>query len=616
MTKRIPSESTAQATVKKESETTQSAPPAASAFGNSSATEPARMPREQWAVHFKLAIWISAIAVVALGLSLPAFVRGPLLSAHDTREHIHYGEHFAEQFWRGEFYPRWLLNMNHGLGSPSLFVYPPLPSYVYTLLLPVTSFLHLDAYVVGGYLCLFTSGLCAFLWVRTIANQRVSFIVAALYMLLPYHLAIDFYRRGALAECWALAWMPLVLYFTTRVVKKKRGALAGLAVAFALLIVSHLISVLIFCTVPILLALMMAERGKRARAVLSVVGGFALGTAVSAGYLLPALVSAKYFPVSRLGYLTDTSIRLNLLWFGKRLLTGPAVFIHAVSLATVDTALFIAFSGFMSLRTGPRCRQPQTLAWLAICVVSLFLMSSRSFRLWKALPPVTGAVQFPWRLDILLCIAVLPLSAFLLSDLCGKERFRVSIAAIVMLFAATWFGGYIACLRRYSIPPHYNGPVIDSDGWFWAWEPPGTDQASAFQASLGPRARLIAGGGTVVVLSWKPRKIEVQTDCTTSGTLMINQFYYPKWEAQLVRDGTALHVWPAFPQGLLEVQVPPGHQQVLLEIPRQATEQVGNWTSALGLFACIAILASSLVRARPQPQLAAARHEASETTKK
>jgi hypothetical protein len=553
------------------------------------------------------------ICVTALVLSIPFFVRGPLLSAHDTRQHIHFGEHFAEQFWQGEFYPRWLLNMNHGLGSPSLFIYPPFPSYVYALLLPVAAFIHMDAYVAGAYLCLLTSGLCAFLWIRTMADERVSCIVAMIYMFFPYHLTIDFFLRGALPECWALAWLPLVLYFTTQAAKMRRGAVAGLAFAFALLIVSHLISVLIASALPILLAITVAERGKRARALIPVVGGLALGAGISAAYLVPALVSAKYFPVSRLDYLTDWSIRSHLLSFGMGLLTGPSVFIRAASLATADMALFIAFCALVTWKNGSRNRQRQTLMWLAICAVSLFFMLTPSFRFWKALPLLTSAIQFPWRLDILLCIAALPLSAFLLTDLYRKTRFRVHVIAIVALFAGTWLAGYVACLNRYAVPPYYTGAVNEQDGWFSAWTPFGMNQASALQASEGPRARFISGRGSVAVLSWKPRQIRMRTECDSCGPLMISQFYYPKWQAKLIPDGRVLDVGPALPQGLLEVQVPPGQHQVLMEIPRQVDEEVGNSMSALSVVAMVAILAFSLARARCPPRPEDAHTEAVET---
>ena len=221
---------------------------------------------------FRWASDVLVLAIAALVLSWPLFVHGPMLSGHDTKEHINFGKYFAEQFWEGDLYPRWLLNMNHGLGSPSLFVYPPLPAYVYALLLPVAKILHLDAFCLGEYLCLLTSGLSAFFWMTTLAGRRVSLVVATLYMLMPYHLAVDFYRRGALAESWALAWIPLVLYFTTQAVRKKRYAIAGLALAYALLIVSHLISVLLFSALPLLLALTIAERGRKARALWTVIG--------------------------------------------------------------------------------------------------------------------------------------------------------------------------------------------------------------------------------------------------------------------------------------------------------------------------------------------------------
>ncbi len=188
------------------------------------------------------------------------------------------------------------------LGSPNFFVYPPLPSYVYTLLEPVGKALHFDAFNVAVFLCLLLSGIFAFLWISTMASRQISLIVACLYMLLPYHVSIDFYRRMALSECWGLTWMPLVLYFTVQVVKRKRGAILGLAVAYLLLILSHLMCVLMFSFIPLLLALTLSESGRRVRSLAAVIAGLSLGTGLSAFYLFPALAHSKYFPSSALGF--------------------------------------------------------------------------------------------------------------------------------------------------------------------------------------------------------------------------------------------------------------------------------------------------------------------------
>jgi hypothetical protein len=549
--------------------------------------------------------WVKEIlllAAVALVLSLPILVRGPMPSAHDTAEHMDFGKHFAEQFWQGDLYPRWLLNMHHGLGSPTFFIFPPFPSYVYALLLPVAKIIRVDALSLDEYLCLLTSGLCAWRWMTTIASTRVSLIAAVIYMLLPYHLTIDFYRRNALPECWALAWMPLVLYFTTQAVRKKRYAIPGLALAYALLIASHPISVLILSALPPLLALTIAERGRKARALATVIGSLAIGAAVSAAYLLPALANAKYFPASKL----DLPVpREDLLVFGWGLLTGhtwKSQFVQAVSLATADTIFFILLCGFMALKNGPRSRRGQTILWLAVCPIPLFLMSSPSLGLWDALPALRNAVQFPWRFDVILCIAALPLAAFFLTDvLGGSVRARAGFLVIILFFTASWIGGCIYAVRCLALN-HFDNPVgtsvIEADGWFDAWAPSGISPDTAFQVALGPPARFRTGQCTADVLLWKPRRIEVQTNCTAGGPLVVNQFYYPKWEAQLFPGGARLHVEPALPQGLLEVQVPPGCQHVLLEIPRGLDEQVGNWLSVLGILICAVLAASAFARNR------------------
>jgi hypothetical protein len=529
-----------------------------------------------------------------------------MLSGHDTKEHINFGKYFAEQFWEGDLYPRWLLNMNHGLGSPSLFVYPPLPAYVYALLLPVAKILHLDAFCLGEYLCLLTSGLSAFFWMTTLAGRRVSLVVATLYMLMPYHLAVDFYRRGALAESWALAWIPLVLYFTTQAVRKKRYAIAGLALAYALLIVSHLISVLLFSALPLLLALTIAERGRKARALWTVIGGLALGTAVSAAYLVPAFANAKYFPVSRVGGVVYPPEN-QLLVYGKKMFTGDPQtgFVQSVALVTADTVLFIAFCGIMALKNGPRERKKLALFWLAVCPIPFFLVSMPSLAVWKALPWLTTAVQYPWRFDVILCVAALPLAAFLLSDVFRAKRPKWGLLFVVLFFAATWVAGYAAAVKRYALPSGDRALTAnEDDGWLEAWAPAGMDQYSALRASTGPRARFLTGQGAAAVLLWKPRHIEVQTDCMACGPLMVNQFYYPKWKAQLLPQGTPLPVAPALPEGLVEVQAPPGRQKILLEIPYGLDERTGDWLSALGTLVCAVLLGMGFARSRHRPAAA------------
>src|SRR6185437_14476212 len=126
----------------------------------------------------------------------------------------------------------------------------------------------------------------SFLWLRTLVSEKIATICALLYMLMPYHLAIDFYRRCALPECWAMAWMPLVLYFAQNIVRGKRRSEIGLAFAFALMIISHLISVAMFFPIPIILAILLSDKGRRFSAAL---GGRSHGGRHRPGFFLSTL---------------------------------------------------------------------------------------------------------------------------------------------------------------------------------------------------------------------------------------------------------------------------------------------------------------------------------------
>lgn len=531
---------------------------------------------------------ICALGIAAVVLALPMLIYGPMPSGHDTFEHLTFFRNFSQQFWGGELYPRWLLTINHGLGSPTFFLYPPLPVYVSTLLVPAGSVLHFNAFNVAEFLALFSSGICAFLWIRTMASGGVALAAAALYMLLPYHLAVDFYLRNALPECWALAWMPLVLYFTMQVLTRQRGAVAGLAVAYALLILSHLISAFIFSVIPFLVAVTLSTRGRKIRSALFIAEGMLLGAGLSSIYLLPALFHRRYFPISRL----SISLNAHLLHFGGWALFNTfdnQYFIRSVTWALIGTGAFIAFGGAMALKVGCSDRNKQIKLWMAVSAVSIWLMSHFSAPLWTRFPFLFHAVEFPWRFNIVLCLAALPVAAALLSDISWPLSVRRGLSlAFVLLLAVVWFTKYGEVWKRYDLSPFVHpDPVNTGDGLFMAWEPSGTDSWSALEASVGPRVRFLEGNGTANVLLWEPRHIEFETYGATGGSVMINQFYYPEWRAENVIEVRPLDIKAALPEGLLEVQVPPGHQQVRVEIPLGFAERLGRWVSALCVLLCM-----------------------------
>jgi hypothetical protein len=527
---------------------------------------------------------VCTLALAALLLSFPMVLYGPFPEGHDAPQHLNYARLFSEQFWGGELAPHWLLKLNHGLGSASLFVYPPLPSYVYSLLEPLAQKLHFSAFNTMAFLALFGSGICAFLWISTMASRAVALLTAMLYMLMPYHLAIDFYRRTALSECWALTWIPLFLYFMTQVRREKR-AFAALAAAYALLIFSHLISIVIFSMIPLLVAVTLSGPGRRLRSTLTTSAAMLLGTGLSCVYLLPTLYHTRYFAVSRI-----IVLETNLLHLGRGLFQFQAgAFDRTLRLSVIDTLAFIVFCAVVSFKRALPEQKKQIAVWLAVCTISIFMMSRVSAPVWEKLPFLLFAVEYPWRLNILLCIAALPIAAAFLSQIPWPLTWSRALSLVfLLLFVVTWFISYASVLKDYKSPRSFREDAInESDGFLPAWTIPGMDVTSARQASTESPVRFLSGNGTANVLLWKPRHLKFETSTTTGGWVMINQFYYPEWRAQVDGDARPLPIKPALRQGLLEVQVPPGTQKIRLDIPVGFAERLGRWVSALCVLLCI-----------------------------
>lgn len=531
------------------------------------------------------------LGVAALILALPMLMYGPFPNGDDAHEHLTFDRHFSEQFWAGEFHPTWLTGMNHGLGSASLFVYPPLQSYMHAFTEPISGIFGLDAEKITAYLALFASGICCFLWLHTFCTRQIALGVAVLYMLMPYHLAVDFYKRTALPECWALAWMPLVLFFTAMIMNDRKAAILGLAVAEALLILSHPTSALIFSVVPIVAALIFAGRKRRLPVVWRVAEGMILAAGLCGFYLIPAFACARYFPLDK--YLFPVSALL----ISRRSLFLDSGFSHTVAITAVDTAVVCGLCGVAVLLNGTEESKKKACYWLGICVPVLLMMSSLSEPLWARWHALYVTLQYQFRLNVLLSIAAAAILGIFLDQKVWMRRTGVFItAAVAILAVGTWAYSYWKVWDRYlgastrGYQTFHEDEFSLDDGLFLAWSASGLDEARALQASAGPRVRFSGATGATRVLAWAPRHIEFEAASENGGQVIVNQFYYPLWQARFAGRGELLKTDAAMPEGLVQVRVPPGRAKVVLEIGSGPAEIAGWWTSATCVLLAVSLL--------------------------
>jgi hypothetical protein len=227
-----------------------------------------------------------AIALLAFLLTLPAMLSP--LKLHDSFwiDWV-WVDQFGDQLRQGTLYPRWLPASHDGLGSPVFYYYPPLSFYPAGLLAALG--LTPGAAIVATFGLAFAgSGAAMFLWARGWTPHPLA--ASLFFMAAPYHLA-DFYGRGALAETCAIALIPLLALGLKRIAEGKGPGLA--AIFYAAMIATHLPLALLaslFLVAPYALVL---TRG-RPRALLAFIPALAIGVALSAFYLLPALALEPY----------------------------------------------------------------------------------------------------------------------------------------------------------------------------------------------------------------------------------------------------------------------------------------------------------------------------------
>jgi hypothetical protein len=524
---------------------------------------------------------------------LPALLLGAMRHGTDSIFHARWMKYFAEQFWSGEFYPRWLMDMNGGFGSPAFFIYPPFSQFVTALLHPLLPDPGSAALLLGisVWLAMASSGIACFYWLcRALPGQQFGAVAGSVaYMLAPYHLWVDVYQRGAVAEVWAFVWPPLSLLLVHRLDRITPASLALVALTVAGLLVTHAPSSLILIPGYFLYALVLDWRDRRMVRCVWLVVGCGLGCLLAGWYLGPALTHTRYIHAAALFGGRNQSVN----W----LIGGGAwpdpVIQRAISIAIgLQGVITLAAAGFAFLKSG-RDARGMALASLLMAVPALALMSNLSRPVWELGLPL-NQIQFPWRFGVLLSLAgALAVAAF--STRCLISSLKLAVIPLILLIG----NGLIACFPAdYSIPPaEMPAPVSPSDS---SWDAPEYQLAarSAVDGVFGAeKVRLESGVGTLGIVEWRPRSVVFDADLKQVSTIAIRQFDYPGWGLSGMRGNANL---PVLEQGkpYLQVQAPAGQYRIHLVLAETLPEWAGRIASLLAAIVVTGLLGWGLAARR------------------
>ncbi len=552
------------------------------------------------------------IGVAGFILTLPVLFFGAPFQGDDAITHAGWYIHFSEQFWSGDNYPRWLIGMNGGLGSPVFFYYPPVPYFLTSLLKPFFSNDPFGWYQLGvsASVATISSGLFSYLWLKQLVNERSALIASILYMTGPYHLASDLYIRFAFAEYWALVWLPLILYFTHKILDGNRLAIIGFGISYAVLIMTHLPTTLIFSLIPVSYAFIFRS-DHRARTLGKISISMVLGIGLSAIYLYPAIMMQKYVFLDRMGigYFSYE----NWLFFSNfSLWTEDKLII----LLLLFDLLAIAVCAFLISRTSPdRGSRKMGLFWLITAIGSVFMMTELSKPIWLIFYPLQR-IQFPFRFSIILTLSVTVLAAFAVSNyLEARSSKHFVVKVICFLLIASWIPVYVwSVFRAFPSPnmgrktadvnvqqgreapeyrPRWNRSMNevdweiskDIDNWDANLEREYTDllQRVGVTADGVSKINIIEGTGKIDVVRWKPREIVLHAKADSEMKINVNQFYFPNWTARIEGQPNNFIIEPSQPDGLMSLTIPKGSYDVQVALTKSTEELTGQLISIVSI---------------------------------
>lgn len=530
--------------------------------------------------------------------------------------------------WRnGVFFTRWLPDLAYGYGLPLFNYYAPLVYYLTTPL----HFLSLSfplALNLSLALALFLGSLGTFYFSRALLveffeniNQATpGALVAAIAFLYAPYMLFNSIHRANLAEQWALALAPFVLWRFFILIKKPTPFNWVTAILFfAAVMLSH--NVTSFLLAPLLVGFVLVTLFSRATAgaalarsvLLAALSALIFALALSAFFWLPALAERDFVQIARVIVTPDFDYRFNfvppaeLVALLPRADTGRMNTAFPSTLGLAQTIL--ASAGIVVVLVRFRTRRALPLFFLALAALGYTgLMLSLSLPIWDNVS-LLSFVQLPMRLRGLVALCLAPLAGISLLLVSQKWRLAAALTALTVLVLSA----FPLLYPRYAhdVPAHPTLPDMfayeQRTGAFgttsfgeylpiWVQNPPDTTPfADAYARGQFPDRFVLP---TSANICGGDQGVNLQIVCaqdTYPWNATLRAFYFPGWQVSV--NGQPAEIIPTPRSGLISFRVTQG-EVISVHYAGTPVQHVAGWVSVASAIVIAGVLALASVRRR------------------
>ena len=398
------------------------------------------------------------------------------------------------------------------------------------------------------------------------------------------------------AEYAACSVLPFAFAFVDRVCRKGKAAdIAGLAVAFALLILLNLPLTLIGSLSLVVYGVLRIKRELFWQTLVKLALAGLTALAATAFFWSTVVAELPWIKGNRVDPNVYYDYRVNFLFSHSNLTNYGAWYTNLLGLATIAfllPALILVKRSLFAKQSDKAFR-----AVFLMALISLLMATEVSRPVWAIIPKLRE-VQFPWRwlgitsmFGSILLAASIPKWAERLRTNFRPRDLAVGVALALSVFFVTfqvvWDAEYLQGQEFDSKFPNARGAPSFKD-WLPVWA---KDLTHVKKMS----SDVEADSRVVTINSWEPERRTFQVGSGPAGEARVRTYYYPLWTA--TSQGKSLNIRPA-DDGAILIAIPPAKTAVELQFREPRRVAIARFGSG-----CVWMLIAALFAFGPGKQL-------------
>jgi hypothetical protein len=504
---------------------------------------------------------------------------------------------------------RWTQHMAYGYGQPMFNYYSVFPYYATALISYLTGYLW--SVKIAFLLTQVLAGVGMYLIVKELVGKKEGLVSSVVYIFAPYH-ALDIFVRGAMAESFAIAFIPFAFYFSLKLIKKYSSLnFLGLTVFLAVFLTSHNISTLITFPIFLIWCILLSVIFGR-KNLIHLLISLALSIGVAAFFLIPAyaekdLIKSFAFTWSgldfRIHFVNLRQLFLSRSWgYGSSDLGvkddmsfqvgQPMVTIIFLSIAVQfykfiqylkkSKKLIILKSHLVDLG---KAKLLFYIFFLTMFLVSAFMTHFRSAYIWESIT-ILRFVQFPWRFLLLATFSAAVISGLVANIF--ENRVKIAYILTVIALAVVLNINYFKPQNVISISEQEvlaNDNFTDQQkGAVWDYLPLNAQMPEDISIE---KPEIPEDKGVVENYSEKSGTFAAKVTMNENSRVVFPVYDFPVWKVRV--DGLEKQI-NASDRGLISIDLEKGSHAITGKFTNTPIREWANIISILSIFLTFAYI--------------------------